>query len=91
MNTFNGLRVIESRLLEQDGEPRQVRKTWRARLCSWPWRPWQATTTVVPKVPYQGAFRLDKNTVVMHPDTIRKLRRLTEPGAENPHGFERPL
>ena len=91
MNTFNGLRVIESRFLQEDGEPQQVRKSWLTRLFSWPWRPWQATITVVPRLPYRGAFRLDQHQVMMHPETIRQLRRLTEPGTENPHGFERPL
>lgn len=71
---LNGMRVIESVHLEQDGEPQTIRLTWRERLLTWPWRPWIATVTFVPKVPYRGAIQLNANTLVMHPTTFRQLR-----------------
>ena len=77
MNELNGMRIIESVYLEQDGEPYQVRRSWRARLLSWPWRPWRAAYTVVPKIPYQGAIQLDARTIVMHPHTARQLSGAT--------------
>lgn len=75
MNNFNGMRVIESVHLTQDGKPYQVRRSWRFRLFSLPWRPWQTTYTVVPRVPYKGAIQIDANTLIMHPETVRYLRR----------------
>jgi hypothetical protein len=72
---FRGMRVIESPYLEQDGEPVTVRRTWRERLFSRPWRPLVATRTVVPRVPYRGAMRLDARTLVMHPQMLRELRK----------------
>lgn len=75
--TFNGMRVIESVYLEQDGEPYTVTRGWRERLFSRPWRPFVATRIVVPKVPYRGAVRLDANTLVMHPQTLRQMREFT--------------
>lgn len=72
--TFNGLRIIESLYLTQPGTPYQVRRTWPERLLSRPWRPFQATRTVVPQVPYQGAVRIDASTVAMHPAMVRQLR-----------------
>lgn len=70
-----GMRVIESVYLIEDGEPYEVRRPWRERLFSRPWRPMQATRLVVPKVPYRGAFKLTDKTLVMHPETLRQLRK----------------
>lgn len=79
---WNGMRVLTSELLEQDGEPYTVRRTWRARLFSRPWRPFVATRTIVPRVPYQGALRLDASTLVMHPVAVELLRSLSAKAAE---------
>lgn len=70
---FNGMCVIESAYLEEDGEPYTVRRSWRERLFSRPWRPFVATRTVVPKVPYRGAMRIGPNTLLMHPATLRAM------------------
>jgi hypothetical protein len=71
---INGMRIIESAYLEEDGEPYQVRRTWRERLFTRPWRPLVATRTVVPKVPFRGVIQLNATTLVMHPVTLRQLR-----------------
>ena len=42
-----GLRIIENPLMVEDGEPYEIRRTWRERLFSWPWRPLRATRMVV--------------------------------------------
>ena len=72
---IQGMRVIESAYLEQDGEPYTARRTWRERLFRRPWRPLQATRVIVPKIPYQGAVRLNSTTLVMHPAIVRTLRK----------------
>lgn len=72
---FMGMRVILNNLLEQDGEPYTVRRTWRERLFTRPWRPHVATRTITPKVPYKGAFQIDANTVVMHPETYHQMTK----------------
>lgn len=74
-STFGGLRVITSLFLEEDGEPVTVRRTWRERLLTRPWRPLLATRVVIPKVPYRGAVRLNATTLVMHPATLRALQK----------------
>lgn len=74
MNTLYGMRIIESVWLVQDGPPTKVRRTWRERLFTLPWRPLVASRTVIPQIPYQGAMRLDDNTIVMHPETLQKMR-----------------
>lgn len=72
--TFDGLHIITSPYLEQDGEPYTVRRTWRERLFTRPWRPLISTRVVVPRIPYRGAVQISKTTLVMHPETFRALK-----------------
>jgi hypothetical protein len=74
LSTFAGLRVIESVWLTEAGEPYQIRRSWKERWFSRPWRPLQRTRTVVPQVPMKGGYRLNNDTIVMHPEIIRELR-----------------
>lgn len=76
MNTFHGMRVIESIYLTQSGEPQVIRRTWWARLFTRPWRPFQATYTFVPQVPYRGVVKLNEHTLVVHPAMTEELRKL---------------
>lgn len=82
--TFLGMRIIQSPYLEQDGEPVQVRRSWRERLFTRPWRPLVKTRTVVPRIPHRGAIQLDANTLVMHPATYHRFRRQLETGVAQP-------
>lgn len=65
---LNGMRIIESRDLVEDGPARTA------------WRPcgggWAVKYTYVPKVPYRGAVQLNATTLVMHPDMLRYVRDL---------------
>lgn len=82
---MNGLRVIESVLLTEAGKPYEVRRPWRERLFSRPWRPLQATRTVTPQIPMQGGYQLANGTLVMHPETVRRIREtISENGALSP-------
>jgi len=78
LNTMNGIPVILSESLTQAGEPQQVRYSWRQRLLSWPWRPWVATYTVIPQVPYRGAMQMASGRLLMHPATFRALKEATD-------------
>lgn len=71
---FQGLRIIESPLLT---EPREcvVPRTWKARLWSWPWRPWVKTAVVTLQVPSMKGYQLNRATLVMHPEAVRELKR----------------
>jgi hypothetical protein len=71
-SAFGGMRVIESVWLTEKGEPYTVKRSWRERLFSRPWKPLVSTRTIVPDVPYRGAVQLDANTLVMHPQTLRE-------------------
>ncbi len=69
INSFNGMRVITSLWMTEAGEPYQVRRTWRERLFTRPWRPLVATRTIVPQVPMRDVIQLNASTLVMHPET----------------------
>lgn len=71
---LNGMRVIVSEYLVENGKPIEVRRTWTERLLSWPWRPLVKTRTEVLIVPHSGCVQLDADTVVMHPETLKKLQ-----------------
>lgn len=80
-NTLTGMQIIESVWLTEAGEPVQVRRTWRERLTTRPWRPWRATKTIIPQVPSKCVLGLNHNTICVHPATLIELRRqLRSPG-----------
>ena len=74
-DAFTGMRVLESVDCVRDGEPYQVRRRWRDRLFSRPWRPWVATLTVVPKIPH--SLQLGPRTILAHPAIVRRLREIS--------------
>lgn len=46
-----GMDIYENPAMVVPGKPERVRRTWRERLFSLPWRPLQATRVVIPMVP----------------------------------------
>lgn len=69
-----GMRVVSSPYaVEWDSYP--VRRTWRERLFSWPWRPWAAMRNRIVSRP--GCFRMG-NTLYMHPELVAELRATQE-------------
>ncbi len=76
--SFRGLKIQESLYLTEPGEPMQVRRSWRERLWSWPWRPWRATKTIVPQVPSKSFYLIGNDTVLCHPAQVAELRRKVE-------------
>ena len=76
-----GMQVRTNPLLTVAGPPVKVRRAWRERLFSRPWKPWRATRTVIPQIPDPHAM-LVGNLLIMHPDTWARMRReLDERGA----------
>lgn len=70
---LGGMRIIESVFAVTKGKPREVPRTWRQRLWSWPWRPWVRTRTETPMVP--ASYQLSSGTIVAHPAVVEELRR----------------
>lgn len=75
--TFQGMPVLTSEWLT-DPEQRTVRRTWRERLFTRPWRPWVATKTITVQVPSTKVLILPGPKVLMHPAQVETLRRALE-------------
>ncbi len=69
---YNQPIITDINLLE-DGEPREVVRTWKERLFSW--NPWKRTKTVIPRIPSRQVYGLPDGTVVMHPNTFAVYQR----------------
>lgn len=72
---FNGVEIRTNMWLTEDGEPRQVRRSWRSRLFSRPWRPWRATFTEIPQVPSKRLIQLTATRWMCHPAMLEELKR----------------
>lgn len=73
-----GTRIIESPYLTEPGEPVSVRRTWRERWLTRPWRPFRRTRLITPQVPSRQVFQLPDGTMLMHPVTRAHLRQVLE-------------
>ena len=51
-----------------------VRRPWRVRLFSWPWRPWQKQRWVDQ---LGMVYQLQDGTFIMHPSTAAIVTRIT--------------
>lgn len=69
-----GARVYTSSLLTVAAE-RATRLTWRERLLSWPWRPWESLRISSVQVPDPKVYQMG-NVIVGHPETIAALTTL---------------
>jgi hypothetical protein len=69
-----GHKVILNSNLLMNGDPVTVRRGWKERLLSRPWRPFHATSTYIPRVPDTAVYQLGGGYIVAHPNTIAKLR-----------------
>lgn len=72
---FNGKHVITSLFMTEAGDPIEVRRGWRERLWSWPWRPWRRTRTIIPQMPSKTVY-VTQNSIVIHPAMLDELRKL---------------
>lgn len=69
---FGGLRICEAEHLTKTEEC-FLRRTWRERLFTWPWRPWRATRKIFIQVPDPN-FYVVGDMVLCHPAMARELR-----------------
>ena len=67
-------KIIENPYLFKDGKPYTVKRTWKERLFSKPWKPLQKFKIIIPKIPDDNIFVLNGATLVGHPETIRALK-----------------
>lgn len=76
---LNGISIsTQDRLVIPGGEPYQVRRTWKERLFSRPWRPWVRTRTVTPMKPDPRIYQSPDGYLVGHPVTVDRMIALME-------------
>jgi hypothetical protein len=71
---FEGMRIIQSVWMTEEGEPITVHRTWWERLLTWPWRPWVGSRIVIPQVPRRDVVKMGNDTLMMHPATYQLLK-----------------
>lgn len=74
MNTFNGLRIIESTMLTRRVPSRRTR-TWRERWLSWPWRPWARDCACTIEEPDPMVYQVPGG-LMMHPATAQQFKAM---------------
>ena len=69
-----GMQLLESAYMTVTKET-TVKRSWRERLLSRPWRPWKTTKIVVSQEPDPNLYRIGRTQIVGHPATIAKLKK----------------
>ena len=69
---LSGLQIVTSVYLTK---PLKTGRTWRERLFSWPWRPWQEFRII--NVPDRQFYIVGK-TVHCHPAMLAELQRVID-------------
>jgi hypothetical protein len=72
---INGNRWQASNLMTV-AKTEEVKRTWKERLFSWPWRPLRKTKYVTTHVPSEQVI-FAHGTYFAHPELIEKIRLLT--------------
>jgi len=65
-----------------DLEDKDVTRTWKERLFSWPWEPWKVMKTVQVFVPSKEVIIFGENTILCHPDLVEPLVKAIKDGEE---------
>lgn len=73
---ISGFRIITSLAMCEDGEPYEVKRTWKERLFSSPWQPFRKTRWITPQIPRKDVLRLANGDLVMHPSVADELWRM---------------
>ncbi len=75
-NNFTGIEIRESTALTETSDPFKVRKSWKERLISWPWKPWVKTKWVTKQVPSDEIMHDRVNNVFYcHPVMKKQLEQ----------------
>lgn len=75
MNSLFAINIIENPALVEAGTPIHIRRSWKKRLFSRPWKPLQATIVKIPMIPIRRIYRLPTGALIMHPEIAKELRQ----------------
>ncbi len=72
---FPGVKLVESIHMVTQATVTRPR-TWRERLWSFPWHPWDSVVTETVNIPNPNFFHDTKNNVIYaHPQTMLELKQ----------------
>ena len=77
MAQYGGKQIITSVYLTKTSDPLSVKRTWKERLFSRPWKPWQATKMITIQVPSDEVLVM-MDRIIMHPEMFRRLQTKLE-------------
>lgn len=72
--TLHGMPLHENPLLTEQ-EEYTIRRTWKQRLLTRPWRPWRATIVRTRRVPSKQIYALN-GAFFAHPETATRIRAM---------------
>lgn len=70
--SFCGVSIIQSEYMTET-KSRVVRRSWRERILSWPWRPWRKMCVVYHEEPLPYLMRVRDDLLICHPTVYRQL------------------
>jgi len=63
-----GFCLVYNSMLTVEGTPYEIIRTWRERIFTLPWCPWQAIKVVIPQIPSREIIVLEQHKMlVIHP------------------------
>ncbi len=71
-----GLQIIENKNMVIEDGTTIIKRSWRERIFSRPWRPLQRTREITRFVPDPDVYLIrDRNIIIAHPVTVTKLHQ----------------
>lgn len=67
-----GFQIIEASYLTVPKEE-VILRSWKERLLSWPWKPWEKEKTVTTMVPDEKIYKTG-NQIICHPAIAQQLK-----------------
>lgn len=74
ITVFNGVRIVTDCNMVEPGPVEEIKRTWKERLFTRPWKPFKTVKTIIPLVPMTKVFMHD-DCWIMHPDILDELKK----------------
>lgn len=74
ITALNGIRIVTDSNMVEPGAAVEIKRTWKERLFTRPWKPFKTVKTIIPLVPITKVFMHDDGWI-MHPDILEELKK----------------
>lgn len=69
------MKIVENPYMTVPGDPIYTKRTWKQRLFSRPWKPFNAYDITIPHVPSSTVLTVPNGQLIMHPEVAAQLKR----------------